>query len=97
MRLRSFLPLMAAASAVWGQSASPGVVARLSSQPPLSAEHIAELESGVQADPTNIAMRTQLLRFYQEFAPTQAHLNPAFRLARLRHILYLIENQPNMH
>ncbi|MEJ7608752.1 MAG: hypothetical protein WKF37_21395, partial [Bryobacteraceae bacterium] len=79
----------ASASTAYSQSGSsqPLIVGRISSQPPASPAQIAELEGTLVANPSDLAARTRLLTFYQDPAP-------GFGAARLRHILYLIENLP---
>jgi TonB family protein len=64
------------------------------SQPLLSADQVAGLEDRLQSNPVDTSTRLRLLMHYQDSAPARADLNPPAREARLRHILYLIENQP---
>ena len=63
------------------------VEARLSAEPPLSADAIAQLEAKVGANPSDKETRLRLLRYYMNFAPS--------RVERLNHVLYMIENFPS--
>ena len=65
-----------------------GIVARISEHPPLGPEELARLEAKVLAQPSDLDLRVRLLTYYRDFA------SPASRLQRLKHILYIIENQP---
>jgi TonB family protein len=71
------------------------IEARLSAEPPLSSEDIAQLEAKVRANPADRDTRLRLLRHYMTFAPSQAGVRSPFQAARLGHVLYLIENFPS--
>jgi hypothetical protein len=89
MLVRSaLLPAILIASAAAQPSQQPAtIVGRISSGPPLD---IADLEAKVQANPKDLDSRLLALRHYYD-GPV---VNPAFRDARLRHILYLVDTHP---
>jgi TonB family protein len=60
---------------------------RITADPPLSPEQVAQLESQVLQHPEDAAARFRLLRYY-EAAGTAHHFQ------RVQHLLYLIENSP---
>jgi hypothetical protein len=66
----------------------PAVVARITEHPPLGPEELARLEAKVLAQPADLDLRVRLLTYYRDFP------SPDFRIARLRHILYIIEHEP---
>jgi TonB family protein len=94
MRLLPFLSLCSAVALAQDPGVHGGSVARLTAHPPLSAQQLAELEGTIQARPSDLGIRVRLLMHYRDSAPARPNLNPSARAARLRHILYLIENQP---
>ncbi|MBC8164391.1 MAG: TonB family protein [Bryobacteraceae bacterium] len=70
------------------------IEARLSSEPPLSPQEIAQLEDRVRANAADRDTRLRLLRQYMAFAPSGPGVRSPFQAARLSHVLYLIENVP---
>jgi len=59
----------------------------------ISADQASRLEESLTRDPNDLAARAQLLRYY--FAVGGRQLSPeAARQARLRHILWLVQNHP---
>lgn len=75
-------------------SAQAQNIERISSAPPVSAQGVADLEARIRANPQDIESRLALLRSYAESAPIPPNDDPARRLARLDHILYLIDHYP---
>ncbi|MDQ6704630.1 MAG: energy transducer TonB [Acidobacteriota bacterium] len=99
MQLRRVSLLLIAACAASAQDPNPQgtiskVPSRISFAPTLSSGEAAELENRLFAEPADIAGRMRLLTYYNELAATQGSPNSTYRAARLRHILYLIENRP---
>jgi TonB family protein len=83
--------------AVWGQAPQAGSqgVARLMSQPPMSPGEVANAEAQVQASPEDLNLRWRLLTYYRDTAPIPPSDDPGARLARLRHIQYIVEHFPS--
>jgi TonB family protein len=71
-------------------------VVRISPRPPASVQEIVDLESRVRANPQDLEARAQLLGDYFAIAPEPPIDDPQRRLARLDHILYLIDHFPDM-
>ena len=95
MRLLLFLLLVCSTIALAQDPAvQGGSVPRFTVQPPLSPQQVIELEGTIQSRPSDVSIRVRLLMHYRDSAAARADLNPLARAARLRHILYLIENQP---
>lgn len=86
------------ALAAWGQTtqAVPQVVPRIMSQPPMSPGDVASAEAQVQANPENLDLRLRLLTHYRDAAPIPPNDDPGKRLARLRHIQYVVEHYPSL-
>ena len=70
-------------------------VARISPRPPSLDQEIVNLESRVSANSQDLEARAQLLRDYFASAPEPQVDDPQRRLARLDHILYLIDHFPD--
>ncbi len=75
--------------------ANAQTIARVSPRPPSSDQEIANLESRVRENPQDLEARAQLLRDYFASAPEPPRDDPQRRLARLDHILYLIDHFPD--
>lgn len=71
---------------------TPQTVARIMTQPPLSADEVAAMEAKLVENPDDLNLRMRLLTHYRDMAPAPSYDDPVKRSARLRHILYVIEH-----
>lgn len=63
-------------------------------KPPMSPEAVASAEEALAANPEGTRTRLRLLRHYLESCSIPPHDDPVKRVARLRHITYLIQHHP---
>lgn len=83
--------------AAWGQTTyRPQVVARIMTQPLMSPEEVASAEAQVRANPEDVNLRLRLLAQYRDTAPMPPYDDPVKRSARLQHIAYLVEHNPDV-
>lgn len=82
--------------AAWGQVSPQKVVPRIMTQPPLSPEEVISAEAQVQTNPEDLNFRMRLLMQYRDMAPVPPYDDPVKRSARLRHIVYFVEHNPNV-
>jgi len=66
------------------------------SQPPMSPDEVASAEAQVQATPEDLSLRWRLLTYYRDTAPIPPNDDPVKRLARLRHVQYVVEHYPSL-
>src|SRR6202035_3050573 len=61
----------------------------------VSSQSVADLEARVRANPEDVESRITLLRLYDSTSISPGN-DPGRRLARLDHIVYLIDHHPEM-